>query len=171
MRTSCVTVFYFFTLFGHARTLLRYRLLLFHTFRAREHPLALPFSAFSPCSGTRGPSCVTIFYFFTLFGHARTLLRYRFLLFHPFRAREDPLALPFSAFSPFSGTRGPSCVTVFYFHTLFRHARTLLCYRLPFYSMDLGTQQSKHSNNLSSRIHPILNTIRNSNGIIRTTGK
>jgi hypothetical protein len=115
MRTSCVTVFYFFTLFGHARTLLRYRLLLFHTFRAREHPLALPFSAFSPFSGTRGPSCVTIFYFFTLFGHARTLLRYRFLLFHPFRAREDPLALPFSTFTHFSGTLGPSCVTVYPF--------------------------------------------------------
>jgi hypothetical protein len=115
--TSCVTISCFFTFFGHSKTLLRYRFLLFYFFRTRKDPLALPFSAFLLFSGTQGPSCVTVFSLFTLF-----------------RARKDPLALPFTVFSPFSGTQGPSCVTVSCYFTFFGHTRTLLRYRFqPFY--------------------------------------
>jgi hypothetical protein len=91
-----------------------------------EELLTLPFCSFGEFSGTRGHSCVTNLLFWAVFGHARTLLRYRFALldyfrarerllalpfcsFGRFRAREDTLALPFCSFKEFSGTREASC--------------------------------------------------------------
>jgi hypothetical protein len=88
---SCVTIFTLFTLFGHARAVLRYHPHAFYSFRAPERGLALPFSRFLLFSGTQEGSCVSIFTLFTLFGHARGVLRFRFHAFYFFRARNKVL--------------------------------------------------------------------------------
>jgi hypothetical protein len=138
----CYVLAVLFAAFGHASTLLRYRFPLFHSFWARKHPLALPVSAFLLFLGTQAPSCVTGFRFFALFGHASTLLRYRFSLFCSFWASKHPLALPVFAFSLFLGTQAPSCVTGFHFFALFGQRRTILMPLLTHLFMYL-TQKSK----------------------------
>jgi hypothetical protein len=147
LKVPCVTVYLLLGVFGHARTFLRYHLSLFYCFRAREILFALPFIPFLLFPGTREPSRVTIYPFFTVFGQARSFLRYRlslfccfrarenplalpFIPFYCFRARENPLALPFIPFLLFPGTREPSRVTVYPFFAVFGHARTYLCHRL-----------------------------------------
>jgi hypothetical protein len=129
---SCVTVFSFWTGFGYARPFLRYRFLFLDWFWARETLLTSPFSPFGLVLGTRDPSYVTVFSFWTGFGHARPFLRYRFLFLDCFRARETLLALPFFLFGLVSGTRDSLCVTVFSSLTSFGHASPLLRYRLFF---------------------------------------
>jgi hypothetical protein len=93
-----------------------------------EELLTLPFCSFGEFSGTRGHSCVTVLLFWTIFGHARgflryrfallgvfghtrTLLRYRFALLKSFRARERLLATTFPPFNQLSRTQDPLAYT------------------------------------------------------------
>jgi hypothetical protein len=108
---SCVTVFLFFILFGHARGGLRYRFPLFYSFRARKRGLALPFSPFLFFSGTQEGACVTTFPLSALFGHARQVLRYHFPSICSFRARKKYLTLPYSPFLLVSGTQDAICAS------------------------------------------------------------
>jgi hypothetical protein len=59
-----------------------------------EELLTLLYCSFFGVLGTRESSCVTGLLFWGVFGHARTLLRYRFDLLGCFPARKDTLGLP-----------------------------------------------------------------------------
>jgi hypothetical protein len=97
--------------------------------RARERLFALPICSFATFSGTQEASCVTDLLVWTIFGHGRGFLRYRFVRLRRFQARKRLLALPICSFGQFSETQEASCVTDLFVCDVFGHARGFLRYR------------------------------------------